>query len=165
VLHRVLRHRVPAPEQGSGAIPAIARMPAESAVAALAHAARILAGHQDELYRARTEPAHDRWSEVAAHAAEAADASGGGLSAAGRIADALASAGRGDAPAPPEAAGLSSLETDIRDLYRVRGEDLRMLESVFDETGGYAAWDAPGNPVRDLLNAYLEAGAEARSPA
>ena len=165
VLHRVLRHQVPPPETGSGAIPAIARMPAESAVSALAHAARILAGHQDELYRARTEPAHDRWSERAAYATEAGEAPDAGRSAAGRMAEALASAGRGGATAPAEAGGLSSLEADIRDLYRDHGEDLRVLESVFDETGGYAAWDAPGNPVRDLLSAYLGEGAEARAQA
>lgn len=156
VLHRVLLHRVPAPDAGSAAIPAIARMPAESAVAALARVARILAGHQDELHRARTEPAHDRWSERAAIPADP------GGSAAERMAAALAAAERG-APSPPDAAaGLSSLEADIRDLYRDLGEDLRVLESVFDEAGGYAAWDAPGNPVRDRLSAYLAEGAEAR---
>lgn len=157
MLHRVLG-RVPAPARsGSPAranSPSIAQLPAESAVAALAEVARILAGHQAELYRARTEPAHDLWSEQA------------GRTAARQVADALAAAERSPSGAAPRRTeGLGALESAIRDLYRRHGEALRALETAFDETGAYAAWDAPGHPLRDLVEAYLSEGAEARAPA
>ena len=76
VLHRVLGHQAALPASpastalDTAAAPSIARLPAEAAVAALASVARILAGHQEELYRARTEPAHARWSERAGHQAD-----------------------------------------------------------------------------------------------
>lgn len=155
MLHSLLSRRTPGrPGTPSPAGPSIARLPAESAVAALVRVARILADHQAELHRARTEPAHALWSEQAVGTAAA-------------VAGALAAPGRGQAgpPGAREDAGLSSLEASIRELYRTQGEALRALESSFDETSGYGAWDAVANPMRDLLSAYLAEGAEARSPA
>ena len=152
MLHRILSRRAPAAQPAS---PSIARLPAESAVGALAKVARILADHQEELHRARTEPAHALWSQQAVETTAVAVA--GALAA--------AEAGGAEAAGLRQAAGISTLEAAIRDLYRSQGEALRTLESVFDETSGYAAWDTVSNPMRELLSAYLAEGAEARSPA
>lgn len=151
MLHRLLSRRAPA---ALAASPSIARLPAESAVGALSKVARILADHQDELHRARTEPAHALWSEQAV------------VSPAVAVAGAIAAAEPGGATESSvlrAKAGMSSLENSIRELYRTQGEALRTLESVFDETSGYAAWDTVSNPMRELLAAYLGEGAEARS--
>lgn len=165
MMHRLLSHRAPAASQASRAAAAastdpasgrdtaaVLRLPAESAVAALAQVARILAEHQAELHRARTDPSHDLWSHQAAQ------------STAQAVAGALEAAEKAGGKAPGRAASVSpSLEVAVRELYRVQGETLRTLESVFDETSGYAAWDSPANPVRELIAAYLAEGAEARS--
>ena len=37
--------------------------------------------------------------------------------------------------------------------------------ALASRAGAYAAWDAPGHPLRDLVGAYLSEGAEARAPA
>lgn len=129
----------------------IARIPAERAVTALAEVARILAWHQGDLHRARTEPSHAAWSERAAE------------STARSVAGALEAA-EGGRPIPRPAVP-SGLEGAVRALYKEQGEALRALESEFDSTGGFAAWDAPGNPLRESLAAYLSEGSEARSKA
>jgi hypothetical protein len=156
MLHRLLRGSFPATAAG-GSAPSIARLPAESAVAALAQVARILTDHQSELHRARTEPSHADWSEQVLDSAATA------------VAGALAAAESAASAEGPGGSDIAkdrlSLETAIRELYRTQGETLRALESAFDETSGYAAWDAPSNPVRDLVAAYLSEGAEARSRA
>jgi hypothetical protein len=152
LMHRILRRASVA----AGAAPAsIAMLPAEQAVAALERVARILADHPAELHRARTEPAHADWSGRLLDSPAAA------------VAGALAAAedGRPAAADSGPAADLPSLGKAIRELYREHGEVLRSLESAFDEAGGYAAWDAPFNPVRDRIAAYLSESQEARSPA
>jgi hypothetical protein len=153
MLHRLLA-RAPRSAASAGQA-AIARLPAERAVQALSHAARIAIGHQEELHRARTEPAHALWSEEPMK------------TAAVRVADALAAAESGlpSAAGPAGRQSPPSLEAAVRGLFATEGEALRSLESAFDESGAFAAWDAPGHPLRDLLAAYLEEGAEARSPA
>jgi hypothetical protein len=157
MMHRILRGPGrPGMAVAAGDAPgSIAMHPAEEAVAALARVARILAEHPAELHRARTEPAHADWSEQLLGSAAAA------------VAGALAAAEEGRLPdsVPGPSVERPSLEQAIRDLYRGHGEVLRSLESAFDEAGGYAAWDAPSNPVRDRIAAYLSEGAEARSPA
>lgn len=112
----------------------IADLPASEAVAALVQVARILIAHQDVLQSALAEPSHADWSD--------------------RL-----------KPSPPSASpSQESLEADIRDLYRAHGETLRSLESVFDETYGYSAWDAVGNPMRETLSEYLSGkSADARA--
>lgn len=138
VMHQLLHHR-----EGSGAMGrlqsqlSIARLSVAEAISALSQVARILVDHQEDLQKARTEPSHALWSEFVAHP------------------------GR-DNPARPDGSGL---ESTVRALYRDRGEVLRTLESVFDETYGYAAWDAVGGPLREALSSYLaEAESGTRSP-
>jgi hypothetical protein len=162
VMHRLLGRRIPesaaraaaqaATRGAASAAPSIGRLPAESAVSALADVARILADHQAELHRARTEPSHAAWSERAAESTAVA------------VAATLAAAEGGPGAVKAEARP-TALESAVRGLYKAQGEALRILESAFDETGGYAAWDAPGNPLREALTAYLSEGAEARSTA
>ena len=138
----------PAAAAASGAAgqPMLAEdLPVGEAVAALAQVAGILIKHQDTLQRALAEPTHDAWSERANPAAAAL----------------LALDGHSELlPAAP--ASQDGLAADIRALYQSRGETLRALEAVFDETFGYSAWDAVGNPMRDMLSGYL---AERTSPA
>ncbi|HKP97180.1 MAG TPA: hypothetical protein VJ385_15630 [Fibrobacteria bacterium] len=148
MMHRLLRHRG-APAAGTRA--SIADLPAEEAVAALVQVARILIAHQDALQSALAEPTHADWSERAATTAAAA---------------LLALEGRPPAPPSQAQASQEGLDADIRDLYRAHGETLRSLESMFDETYGYSAWDAVGNPMREMLSEYLvEKAADARAPA
>ncbi len=120
-------------------------LPVGEAVAALAQVAGILIRHQDTLQRALAEPTHAAWSERANPAAAAL----------------LALEGRPESlPAAP--GSQDGLASDIRDLYATRGETLRALEALFDETFGYSAWDAVGNPMRDLLSGFLS-GQDAKS--
>lgn len=101
-------------------------IPVPEAAAALAQVARILANHQPALQLAKSEPAHADWSKVK---------------------DSSTSFGIH--------VRLAGLEEDIRELYLRHGETLRALEAMFDETYGYSAWDAVGNPLRETLMAYL----------
>ncbi|HLP30208.1 MAG TPA: hypothetical protein VK150_02525, partial [Geothrix sp.] len=146
MLHRMLRRQTPPAARGAF----IGSLTAEAAVAALSRVARILADYQGQLHRARAEPAHDRWSEQALDPV---------ATVAGALALAEGAAPAAPAPKPMEAA----LEAAIRDLYQTQGEALRTLESAFDETSGYAAWDAPRNPLRELLSDYLAEDAETRA--
>src|SRR5690606_9530051 len=120
-------------------------LPAGEAVAALAGVAKVLVSHQDDLLIASAEPSHAVWSENREAPAAALMVSG-------------ASAAR--TPAFPR----EGLEADIRALYREHGETLRALESVFDETFGYSAWDAVGDPMREML-ARLSGGTSADAKA
>lgn len=107
-------------------------LPAGEAVAALAGVAGVLVAHQDALLQASAEPSHAAWSED-------------------REAPAATLMASGAAPATSPAYPQEGLEADIRSLYREHGETLRALESVFDETFGYTAWDSVGDPMREML--------------
>lgn len=107
-------------------------LPAGEAVAALAGVARVLVAHQDALLLASAEPTHAAWSER-------------------REGPASALMAYGPQSTAPQSYPQEGLEADIRALYREHGETLRALESVFDETFGYSAWDAVGNPMREML--------------
>jgi hypothetical protein len=131
MLHRLL-HRRP---EAIGRIQtklSLPRQPADAsvspaeAVEALGGLARVLAAHQAELHRAFSEPSPVLYAKVARPA---------------------------NLPSPP--VDLGPLAADIRELYRTQGNALKTLEAIFDETGGYAAWDAQANPVRDVVSAYL----------
>lgn len=125
----------------------VGELPASDAVAALAGVARVLVAHQDALLLASAEPSHAAWSEERGAPAAALMASG-----------ALAAA----SPAIPR----EGLEADIRALYLEHGETLRALESVFDETFGYSAWDSVGNPMREMLGRLSgEKGVDAQTKA
>ncbi|MDB5049558.1 MAG: hypothetical protein JWO30_2629 [Fibrobacteres bacterium] len=147
MMHRLLRH-------GGDSLSArpkasIAELPAGEAVAALAQVARTLIAHQDVLQSALAEPSHADWSERLNSASAAM----------------MALEGRSP-PADPPSHFQAGLESDIRDLYRSHGEILRSLESVFDETYGYSAWDSVGNPMREMVSDYLAGkAADAHTPA
>ncbi|MDB5106711.1 MAG: hypothetical protein JWP91_4400 [Fibrobacteres bacterium] len=148
MMHRLLRHRGAAPAQAEAS--PLADLPAGEAVSALSSMARIFIAHQDVLQRASAEPSHADWSERPNPVAEAVMALEGRLPAAN-----------------PQEPGLpGGLESDIRELYRAHGETLRALETVFDETYGYSAWDAVGNPMRDRISEYLvDKASDVRAPA
>ncbi|GEM_PF-4102018 len=157
MMHRLLRHRGAAPSRRAES--PLSELNAGEAVAALSQVARVLIAHQDVLQRALAEPSHADWSQPQNPLTEALNA----LSA---------SEGGADRNASPRKAGRdfpAGLEADIRELYRAHGETLRTLETVFDETYGYSAWDAVGNPMREMLSEYLvesvEKAADVRSPA
>ena len=114
-------------------------LPVGEAVGALARVADILIRHQDTLQRAHAEPSHAAWSERANPAVSAA----------------LALEGRADDTLPPAPASQERLAADIRALHASHGETLRALETLFDETYGYSAWDAVGHPMRETLTAWL----------
>lgn len=128
--------RIPA---GPGLATLAEDLPVGEAVRALAAVAGVLAGHQDTLLRARVEPSHAAWSERANPAVAAA------LALEASATDIL----------PPAPASQERLANDIRALHAAHGETLRALEALFDETYGYSAWDAVGNPLRETLVAYL----------
>jgi hypothetical protein len=155
MMHRLLRHRAAAvrtavgERAGTDAF-SIAGLPMNETVAALTRVARTLIAYQDVLQSALAEPSHADWSRRGNSTLDAL------LALEGRAAPAQASA-------RPLHEGL---EADIRDLYQSHGETLRALEALFDETYGYSAWDAVGNPLREKLTEYLtEAAADARTPA
>jgi hypothetical protein len=130
MLHRLLHRRAEAMGRIQTQL-AIPRRPADTvppsaAVEALSGLARVLAAHQVELHRAFAEPSPALYAGAARPA---------------------------NLPSPP--VDLGPLAADIRELYRTHGETLRTLESVFDETSGYADWDAQKNPMREMLSAYL----------
>ncbi len=56
---------------------------------------------------------------------------------------------------PNSAAPQGGLEGAIKELYQTHGEILRALESLFEKTYGYSAWDAVGEPLRQTLVGYL----------
>jgi hypothetical protein len=152
MMHKLLRHRGNAPLRGAEA--PLAEVDAGEAVAALSQVARVLIAHQDALLSAQAEPSHADWSERRNPMTEALEALTAEEAAAG-----------GSAP-KAAAARPAGLEADIGELYRAHGETLRALESIFDETYGYSAWDAVGNPMREMLSAYLvENGDPAGKPA
>lgn len=153
MMHRLLRHR--GSLAARRAENSLADLPVDAAVAALTQVARVLIAHQDVLLRALAEPSHADWSERRSpmnEALRALEASQAG------------SETKSSARIRPD-----RLETDIRDLYRDHGETLRALEALFDETYGYSAWDAVGNPMREMISGYLvesvEKAADARAPA
>ncbi|MEO7425429.1 MAG: hypothetical protein ABI036_09595 [Fibrobacteria bacterium] len=150
MMHRMLRH--PAAGTAAGGDVSIAELPAFQVAAALAQVARTLIGHQDVLQSALAEPSHADWSERAQPSS----------------AELLAAEPRARRAAAGETL-QTVLESDIRELYRSHGETLRSLESMFDETFGYSAWDSVGNPLRETLSEYLELneanGANARTTA
>ena len=113
---------------------------AQEAVSALAHVAKILSLHRNTLYLARSEPTHAIWSELTNTNLSPVDAFVENSS--GRIVE------RRMTP-------RAGLDFDIRLLYQSFGESLRALESLFDETFGYSAWDTIGNPLRDTLISFL----------
>lgn len=141
MMHRLLRHRgSAAPRAGS----TLADLPLDQAVAALTQVARVLIAHPDVLLRALAEPAHADWSDRQSPMNEAL-----------RALDASQAGGE------PKALGRPGrLELDIRELYRDHGETLRALETLFDETYGYSAWDSVGNPMREVISGYLVESAE-----
>ena len=57
-----------------------------------------------------------------------------------------------------------SFESKIEELFRKQGEILGHLESVFDETFGYAPWDIIGNPLREKIVKYLSEAPKSMSP-
>jgi hypothetical protein len=133
----------------------LAELPMDDAVAALTRVAGTLVAHQEVLQGALAEPSHADWAQRGNATLDAL------LALEGRNAQAQASSSQSSARPTHE-----GLEADIRDLYRSHGETLRILEALFDETYGYSAWDAVGNPLREKLTEYLtEAAADARTPA
>jgi hypothetical protein len=122
-------------------------LPVSAAVSALAGVANVLAAHQDTLQRAMAEPAHAVWSERANPS----------------VAAALALEGASES-LPPGPGAQERLAADIGALYRAHGETLRALESHFDATFGYSAWDAVGQSLREALAGSL-AEAQTRIPA
>jgi hypothetical protein len=146
MMHRLLRHRGTAPSLR--AVSPLAEVDAGEAVAALSQVARVLIAHQDALLRAQAEPSHADWSERRNPMTLALEA----------LATQEPSAG--SSVANPAVVRPAGLEADIGELYRSHGETLRALESIFDETYGYSAWDAVGNPMRETLSAYLVENAD-----
>lgn len=145
IRHPMLQRVLGAPVPASAARGELAEgLPIADAVSALAGAAAVLAAHQDTLLRAQAEPAHAAWSERANPA----------------VAAALALESRAGS-LPPAPAAEARLAEDIRALYRTHGETLRALEAHFDETYGYSAWDAVGQPLREALAGHLAAAARA----
>lgn len=144
MMHKLLRHRGNAPARKAES--PLAEVDAGEAVAALSHMARVLLAHQDTLLNAQAEPSHADWSERRSPMTEALEA--------------LAVEEAARRPAPEASARPAGLESDIGELYRTHGETLRALESIFDETYGYSAWDAVGNPMRETLSAYLVENAD-----
>ncbi len=51
--------------------------------------------------------------------------------------------------------GNKVFEAGLKELFQLQGETLSHLESVFDETYGYAPWDLIGNPLREQIVQYL----------
>jgi hypothetical protein len=142
MMHRLLSQSATTSTEISNAT-LLADLPAGLVVGALTQVAQILASHQVVLHRARSEPAHAIWSELANPAMSTLEAFTGqrlGPTAERRLA--------------PRA----GLESDIRKLYLSHGEILRVLEARFDETYGYSSWDAVGHPLREALISYLAAG-------
>lgn len=144
MMHRLLSHRGSVAARRAES--SLADLQVDEAVAALTQVARVLISHQDVLLRALAEPSHADWSERRSpmnDALRALDASQAGAEA-----------------KPTAPARQGRLETDIRELYRDHGETLRALETLFDETYGYSAWDAVGNPMREMISGYLVESAE-----
>jgi hypothetical protein len=137
MMHRLLRHRGSvAPRRAESSL---ADLPVDEAVAALTQVARVLIAHQETLLRALAEPSHADWSDRQSPMNEAL-----------RAVDAAQTGVEAEPSAQP-----GRLEMDIRELYRDHGETLRALETLFDETYGYSAWDAVGNPMREMISGYL----------
>ncbi len=148
MMHRLLRSTV-APE-GARPDSSIADLPAAEVAAALSQLARTLIAHQDVLQSALAEPSHADWSDRSKPSPV----------------EVLAAAPRQTPTASASGVSHESLESGIRELYRSHGEMLRSLESVFDGTFGYSAWDSVGHPLRESLREYLEVkAAGARTPA
>lgn len=142
MMHRLLRHRgAVAPRRSESPL---ADLPVAEAVSALTQVARVLVAHQDGLLRALAEPSHADWSERRSPMNEALNALKAMEAAKSGAVD------KASTPAQPD-----RLELDIRELYRNHGETLRALEALFDETYGYSAWDAVGNPMREMISGYL----------
>lgn len=153
MMHRLLRHRGSVAKRRAGST--LADLPLEDAVAALTQVARVLISHQDLLLCALAEPSHADWSDRQSPMNEALRALEASQAGADGSPSALVRPGR--------------LELDIRELYRDHGETLRALEALFDETYGYSAWDAVGNPMREMISGYLvesgETSLDVRAPA
>jgi hypothetical protein len=154
--NRLFAVRHPMLQRLAGPIPAssafdrpdlVEDLPVSAAVSALAGVASLLTAHQDTLQRTLAEPDHEIWSQRANPAVAAALALEGSVQA-----------------LPPAPASRERLASGIRALYAEHGETLRALETFFDGTFGYSAWDAVGNPLREALSGYL-AEAAARMPA
>lgn len=149
MMHRLLSSKGglnPMPLQDQ---PSIAHLPAVEALSALTQVARVLGSHQGLLQHAQAEPAHAIWSQVANPSKAAMEAFSG------HVPDARAE--------QPRLKAQAGLEADIRSLYQSHGETLRALEALFDETYGYSAWDAVGNPLRETVTGFLTETAEGRS--
>ncbi len=118
------------------------------ALAALQSLAGILIDHQQSLQSLHVEPAHADWSQhdnIARDITREVSRVEGNIS----VTDAKGMGGS------DRGADTFRLETDIRALYALHGETLRILESIFDETYGFSAWDAVGNPLREAIAGML----------